>query len=111
MAAAYEEGQGPQTTYLSHGVLWDGCKVRGGEGETTVSPCIMWVKIEDHLLLPAASLTQVQTVDAHKPVGAGDNAYHKGHLDGTRRLSSCSNQDIPSLGLATTYQRVPRVHL
>lgn len=111
MDAASAEGQGLQTTYLSHCVLWDGCKVGGGEGETTVCPCIVWVKIEDHLLLPAASLTQVQTVNAHKPVRAGDNTYHEGHLYGTRRLSSYSNQDIPSPRLATTYQRVPRVHL
>lgn len=109
--AASAEGQGLQTTYLSHCVLRDGCKVGRGEGETTVCPCIMWVKIEDHLLLPAASLAQVQTIDAHKPVRAGDNTYHEGHLDGTGRFSSCSNQDIPSPVLAMTYQRVPRVHL
>lgn len=58
----------------------------------------MRVKIEDDLLLPAASLTQVQTVNAHKPVRAGDDAHHEGHLEGTRRLSSCSLRTYPLLG-------------
>lgn len=90
-------GQGLWTTYLCHCVLWDGGKVGGGEGEAAVRSCIVRIKIEDHLLLPAASLTQVQTVDAHEPVRAGDNAYHEGHLDGSRRLSSCSPRAHPLL--------------
>lgn len=96
--AAHAAGEGLGTTHLSHCVLWDGGKVGGGEGEAAVCPCIMRVKIEDHLLLPAASLTQVQTVNAHKPVRARDDAHHEGHLEGTRRLSSCSLRTYPLLG-------------
>lgn len=90
-------GQGLWTTYLRHCVLWDGGKVGGGEGEAAVCPCIVRIKIEDHLLLPAAPLTQVQTVNAHEPVRAGDNAYHEGHLDGSGRFSSCSPRTHPLL--------------
>lgn len=68
--------------HLGHCVLWDGRKVGGGEGEATVCPSVVWVKVHGDLLPPAAPVTQVQTVHPHKPVRAGNNSYHKGHLGG-----------------------------
>lgn len=67
-------------TDLSHRVLRNGCEVGGGEGEATVCPGVVGVEVQGGLLLPAASLAQVQAVHTHKPVGAGDDAHGEGHL-------------------------------
>lgn len=73
------------TPHLRHRVLRDGREVGGGEGKAAVGAGVVGVKVHRHLLPPAVPVAQVQTVHAHKPVWAGDDADHKGHLRGGRR--------------------------
>lgn len=71
--------------HLRHRVLRDGREVGRGEGKAAVGAGVVGVKVHRHLLPPAVPVAQVQTVHAHKPVWAGDDADHKGHLRGGRR--------------------------
>lgn len=71
--------------HLCDSVLGDGLEVGRREGEPAVSSCIVWEKLQQHILFPVVAITQVNTVHTHKPVRAWNDTHDKRQLQIERR--------------------------